>query len=218
MVDRRGKAGNRSGPAPHALRTTEAARLYRITLVVASAALAVSPYLRWFSIYGAVYSLWVADRVPVVPVMVTLLGVAGVAGGLWRPSRSKDVGRWVGALSLAANVLGFVVAAVADPLVASTPPLYRIYEQISAWVTWGGCVAFGASAIILLGALSAWRPAVPLMPAPAADASPCPMRPSRRGEGGELMPALPAFDSIIAPVEEAGTRSVAGQRAARHPR
>lgn len=54
-----------------------------------------------------------------------------------------------------ANIVGFAVAALADPVVASTEPIYRIREWVSAWLTWGGCIAFGSSVVILVGAISA---------------------------------------------------------------
>ena len=47
--------------------------------------LGVYPFLPWFSIYGSVYTLEVADRVPVVPAAVVLAAAAGLANAVWRP-------------------------------------------------------------------------------------------------------------------------------------
>lgn len=184
-----------------AVRVTGDARLYRVVLAAASVALGVSPFLPWFSIHGDVYTLVVADRIPVVPAVVVLVASVGLACAWRRPRRAKVVGRWAGALALAANVVGFVVACLADPLVASTEPAYRVREQVSAWVTWGGCIAFGSSLVILVGACSSWKPLVSLVSEAEERHQgnrPRTGRTTRRGLAEEPLCDLPPLDHVIA--------------------
>ena len=189
-----------------AVRVTEAVRIYRAVLAVASVALGISPFLPWFSIDGAVYTLSVADRVPACSFAIAAIAAAGLVGALRWPLRSKAVGRWVGALGLAANITGFALATVANPLVSSTQAQQRITEQVSAWITWGGWIAFGASAVVLVGAFSSWSPTALLLPAFPGDrgqggsrspnARPTTLR-SRRGQAEDPVPDLPPLGDVI---------------------
>lgn len=208
-----------------AVRVTEAARIYRAVLAVASVALGISPFLPWFSIDGAVYTLSVADRVPACTFAIAGIAAAGLVGALRWPLRSKGVGRWVGALGLATNITGFVLATVANPLVSSTQAQQRIAAQVSAWITWGGWTGFGASVVVLVGALSSWSPTALLLPTFPGDqghggsrslnARPTMLR-SRRGQAEDRVPDLPPLGDVIGARERspaAGTSEVRSEPA-----
>src|ERR1019366_253809 len=90
---------------------TLAAKRFRVLVVVVSAALSVSVFLPWCTLYGFTYTFMGVDDWKVFPIAELVIATGSVVAAMARLSQIKRIGLILGASGLALNISGSVVAA-----------------------------------------------------------------------------------------------------------
>jgi hypothetical protein len=134
---------------------TRAAKRFRVVVVLASAAIGSSVLLPWCRISGFTYTFVGVDSWKVLPTMELIAATGAASAAIFRLSKIKRIGLFLGSTALVLNVAGaFVAARLAN--VHNSDPYYRIWAVLSVRPAWGALVALLAASTLVVGGLSRW--------------------------------------------------------------
>lgn len=144
---------------------TPAALRFRFVVVGCALLLAISVFMPWCSLAGCTgaclvftrysYSFMTVDRWIELPIAELTIVAAGLIG-VWRfPRYIKPIGKVLGIVALALNILGAFIAA-ADANVHNPDPYFRIRAVVSFGPSWGGVVAIFACLVLIVGGFANW--------------------------------------------------------------
>jgi hypothetical protein len=134
---------------------TRAAKRFRVVVVLASAAICISVLLPWCRISGFTYTFFGVDSWKVLPIMELVTATGAAFAAIFRLSKIKRIGLFLGGTALVLNVVGaFVAARLAN--VHNNDPYYRIWAVLSVRPAGGALVALLAASTLIVGGLSRW--------------------------------------------------------------
>ncbi len=134
---------------------TRAAKRFRVVVLFASAAIAISVRLPWCRISGFTYTFIGVDSWKVLPITELAVATGAAGAAILRLPKIKRIGLFLGGSALVLNVVGaFVAARLAN--VHNTDPYYRIWAVLSVRPAPGLLVALLGAIILIVGGLSRW--------------------------------------------------------------